>query len=212
MQEDGRPRFTPANLQSHLSPMFENLFLAFQKPESGENEYLMKCVMRVITFVGQEVRKAWSVFPAFSFCGHSQTLQPIVSFKNSVPDRHLELTYWWGLYMTVIFSIPGNLRPLNPYSGKALESMLRCADCRCGKISPGVCSGLPRCRCKCVRISRSLVLPLQGLSCLMLQYDHHTLLCCADCWCGHNVLAAACCHAAASLPEPHTTGLQSLPL
>jgi len=41
--------------------MFENLFLAFQKPESGENEYLMKCVMRVITFVGQEVRKAWSL-------------------------------------------------------------------------------------------------------------------------------------------------------
>ena len=68
-QEDGRPRFTPANLQSHLSPMFENLFLAFQKPESGENEYLMKCVMRVITFVGQEVRKAWFLHPAFSFCG-----------------------------------------------------------------------------------------------------------------------------------------------
>ena len=57
MQENGKPRFTPADLQSHLSPMFENLFLAFQKPESGENEYLMKCVMRVITFVGQEVGK-----------------------------------------------------------------------------------------------------------------------------------------------------------
>ena len=55
VQENGKPRFTPADLQSHLSPMFENLFLAFQKLESGENEYLMKCVMRVITFVGQEV-------------------------------------------------------------------------------------------------------------------------------------------------------------
>ena len=55
LQENGHPRFTPADLQSHLSPMFENLFLAFQKPESGENEYLMKCVMRMITFVGQEV-------------------------------------------------------------------------------------------------------------------------------------------------------------
>ena len=55
LQENGHPRFTPADLQSHLSPMFENLFLAFQKPESRENEYLMKCVMRMITFVGQEV-------------------------------------------------------------------------------------------------------------------------------------------------------------
>ena len=62
MQEDGKPRFTPADLQSHLSPMFENLFLAFQKPESGENEYLMKCVMRVITLVGQEVNGRPSTF------------------------------------------------------------------------------------------------------------------------------------------------------
>lgn len=56
LQENGKPRFTAADLQSHLSPLFENLFLAFQQPESGENEYLMKCVMRVITFVGPEVR------------------------------------------------------------------------------------------------------------------------------------------------------------
>ena len=55
LQEDGRPRFTPADLSAHLSPLFENLFLAFQKPESAENEYLMKCVMRVITFVGTNV-------------------------------------------------------------------------------------------------------------------------------------------------------------
>ena len=55
LQEGGKPRFTPADLQAHLSPMFKNLFLAFHKPESGENEYLMKCVMRVITFVGVEV-------------------------------------------------------------------------------------------------------------------------------------------------------------
>ena len=67
MQEGGKPRFTPADLQSHLSPMFENLFLAFQKPESGENEYLMKCVMRVITFVGQEVS---STFTSPEPCQH----------------------------------------------------------------------------------------------------------------------------------------------
>ena len=36
-------------------PLLTNLFGAFQKPESGENEYLMKAVMRVITFVGPQV-------------------------------------------------------------------------------------------------------------------------------------------------------------
>ena len=65
-QEDGRPRFTPADLSAHLSPLFENLFLAFQKPESAENEYLMKCVMRVITFVGTDVRPScpYALLPA----------------------------------------------------------------------------------------------------------------------------------------------------
>ena len=56
MQEGGKPRFTPGDLNAHLLPLFENLFLAFQKPESGENEYIMKCVVRVITFVGPEVQ------------------------------------------------------------------------------------------------------------------------------------------------------------
>ena len=66
VQENGRPRFTPADLSAHLSPLFENLFLAFQKPESAENEYLMKCVMRVITFVGTDVRPSYPLCIAAS--------------------------------------------------------------------------------------------------------------------------------------------------
>ncbi len=46
-------RFTPEELAPFLQPLLEKLFAAFRFPESGENEYLMKCVMRVITFVGE---------------------------------------------------------------------------------------------------------------------------------------------------------------
>lgn len=45
-------RFTPEELAPFLQPLLEKLFAAFALPESGENEYLMKCVMRVVTFVG----------------------------------------------------------------------------------------------------------------------------------------------------------------
>ena len=51
-------RFTPEELAPFLQPLLEKLFAAFAFPESGENEYLMKCVMRVITFVG-----AWGFAP-----------------------------------------------------------------------------------------------------------------------------------------------------
>ncbi len=75
LQENGRPRFTPGDLSAHLSPLFENLFLAFQKPESAENEYLMKCVMRVITFVGTDVR------PSYPLCIAASTLQCPASWR-----------------------------------------------------------------------------------------------------------------------------------
>ena len=75
LQEIGRPRFTPGDLSAHLSPLFENLFLAFQKPESAENEYLMKCVMRVITFVGTDVR------PSYPLCIAASTLQCPASWR-----------------------------------------------------------------------------------------------------------------------------------
>ena len=54
-QDGGQPRFAVADLQDQLEPLLKGLFGAFQQPESAENEYVMKCVMRLITFVGPEV-------------------------------------------------------------------------------------------------------------------------------------------------------------
>lgn len=52
MKEGGQPRFIPQDLATSLQPLLERLFAAFVKPDSGENEYVMRCVMRVISFVG----------------------------------------------------------------------------------------------------------------------------------------------------------------
>ena len=56
LQDGDQPRFAVADLQAQLEPLLNGLFGAFKKPESGENEYVMKCVMRLITFVGPKVR------------------------------------------------------------------------------------------------------------------------------------------------------------
>lgn len=48
-------KFTPTDLGSHLQVLLERLFSAFKLPESGENEYLMKAVMRVVGFVGPAI-------------------------------------------------------------------------------------------------------------------------------------------------------------
>ncbi|PSC72253.1 Exportin-2 [Micractinium conductrix] len=48
-------RFQPAELAPLLQPLLEKLFGAFKFPESGENEYLMQAVMRVIAFVGKQI-------------------------------------------------------------------------------------------------------------------------------------------------------------
>ena len=57
-QDAGKPRFVVADLAAQLEPLLTGLFGAFAKPESGENEYVMKCIMRVIAFVGKDVRPA----------------------------------------------------------------------------------------------------------------------------------------------------------
>ena len=44
-----------ADLAPVLQPLLERLFAAFQLDDSHENEYVMKCVCRVIAFVGPEV-------------------------------------------------------------------------------------------------------------------------------------------------------------
>lgn len=54
-QEHGAPRFTPADLASILEPLLTHLFAAFTKPDSAENEYVMKAVMRTISFVGVQI-------------------------------------------------------------------------------------------------------------------------------------------------------------
>ncbi len=55
MQEDGKQRFHVQDLAPVLEPLLQALFSAFLKPDSAENEYVMRCIMRVIDFVGPEV-------------------------------------------------------------------------------------------------------------------------------------------------------------
>lgn len=38
-----------------LEPLLQKLFAAFGIVDSAENEYVMKCVMRVVDFVGPKV-------------------------------------------------------------------------------------------------------------------------------------------------------------
>lgn len=54
-QDDAQPRFTVADLQQQLEPLLSGLFGAFSQPESGENQYVMKCIARLIVFVGPQV-------------------------------------------------------------------------------------------------------------------------------------------------------------
>ena len=55
MQEAGQQRFQVQDLAPVLQPLLAALFTAFDKPDSAENEYIMRCIMRVIGFVGPEV-------------------------------------------------------------------------------------------------------------------------------------------------------------
>jgi hypothetical protein len=56
VQVHGVHVFSPEEVQPVLLPLLTNLFAAFSKPESEENPYLMKCVMRVIVFAGPQVQ------------------------------------------------------------------------------------------------------------------------------------------------------------
>ncbi|KAL8494897.1 hypothetical protein ACS0TY_019165 [Phlomoides rotata] len=46
--EGGRPRYSAADVGPFLLVLMTNLFGALQKPESEENQYVMKCIMRVL--------------------------------------------------------------------------------------------------------------------------------------------------------------------
>ncbi|PIN17337.1 Nuclear export receptor CSE1/CAS (importin beta superfamily) [Handroanthus impetiginosus] len=55
--EGGRARYSAADVSPILLPLMTNLFSALHKPESAENQYVMKCIMRVlgVANVSQEV-------------------------------------------------------------------------------------------------------------------------------------------------------------
>lgn len=49
-------RFNSKDFIPFLQPLLENLFAAFELPDSLENPYIMKCVMRSIEFLGPEIQ------------------------------------------------------------------------------------------------------------------------------------------------------------
>jgi len=52
----GLMRYVSGDIAPLTQPIYTNLFQAFSVPDSAENEYVMKCVMRVIAFSGVDVR------------------------------------------------------------------------------------------------------------------------------------------------------------
>jgi len=52
---NGAPVFTSDQLGPYLQLLLERLFAALRLPESGENEYVMRAVMRLVTFVGTAI-------------------------------------------------------------------------------------------------------------------------------------------------------------
>ncbi|XP_027115455.2 exportin-2 [Coffea arabica] len=46
--EGARPRYTSSDISPFLLVLMTNVFSALQKPESEENQYVMKCIMRVL--------------------------------------------------------------------------------------------------------------------------------------------------------------------
>lgn len=76
LRHGGRPAFTPEELAPQLQPLLGKLFAAFGFPESAENEYLMRCVMRVIAFVGP------AIAPAAPACLQQLSAQLLVVCKN----------------------------------------------------------------------------------------------------------------------------------
>ncbi|CAH1774646.1 unnamed protein product [Owenia fusiformis] len=51
----GQPAVTRAHIQPHVEQLLTNLFAAMSKPESRENEYIMKAVMRTISLLGEGI-------------------------------------------------------------------------------------------------------------------------------------------------------------
>lgn len=52
------PAAGPAELSPCIMPLLEALFAAFKHPDSSENEYVMRCVMRVVMVMGPAIAPA----------------------------------------------------------------------------------------------------------------------------------------------------------
>jgi len=61
LKDQEKLRFAPADLAPVLPKLLEGLFGALQHPDSGENEYVMKCIMRVVSFMGRDIAPFSSV-------------------------------------------------------------------------------------------------------------------------------------------------------
>lgn len=48
----GQPRIPTSDVSPYAQQLLEALFAAFKHPDSGENEYLMRAVMRLISYLG----------------------------------------------------------------------------------------------------------------------------------------------------------------
>ena len=55
LQLPAGPLLAPADVTDQLQPLLQGLFGALGKEDSTENEYVMKCVMRVLVFVGPQI-------------------------------------------------------------------------------------------------------------------------------------------------------------
>lgn len=51
-EPDRSLRFLPEDLAPRLQQVLGNLFGSLEQPDSAENEYVMKCIVRVVTFMG----------------------------------------------------------------------------------------------------------------------------------------------------------------
>lgn len=50
-----QPLFVAADVSQHLNQLLQLLFSSLGKPDSTENEYLIRAVMRVVAFVGPQI-------------------------------------------------------------------------------------------------------------------------------------------------------------
>jgi len=99
MQEDGKQRFQVQDLAPVLEPLLSALFSAFLKPDSAENEYVMRCIMRVIDFVGPEVSSMTTTRSAGleHFCVTSQqttACYPHIQLLHKIHIMHFSCMLW----------------------------------------------------------------------------------------------------------------------